>query len=614
MSNRLRMYPLLVLAAALASAQPHSDLDTSASELRPMIERYTADRGNLGRFYNIDASTNRRIRLKQFYRQWMDRLQAVNFDRLSQEGKVDYVLLRNHLDHETQRLDIEAKAQAETDSYIPFGETIVTLEESRRKLLPLNPKETAATMSRLAKQVAETQKAIEAQARTNNSAEATHARRVIANRAAVSVTALRTTLRNWHGYFNGYDPMFTWWVAEPYKHADAALQSYATYLREKLAGLRAANPESEAPVAPGRGFGGGTRPGGAVNAAASARPGQSDDIIGDPIGREALLTELAFEMVAYTPDELVSIANKEFAWCENEMRKASRELGFGDDWKKALEHVKGLHVDPGKQTELIRDLAREAEKFLDDHDLVTVPPLARETWRMEMMSPERQLVNPFFLGGEVISVSYPVAAMTNEQKLTTMRGNNIHFSRATVFHELIPGHHLQGFMAARFRPYRNLFSTPFLTEGWSLYWELLLWDMKFQKSAADRVGALFWRMHRCARIIFSLSFHLKQMTPEQCIDFLVERVGHERENATGEVRRSFGGAYSPLYQAAYLLGGLQLYSLRKELVESQKMTNRQFHDAILREGRVPIEMIRASLAKQSLTRDFKTSWKFYGVR
>jgi uncharacterized protein (DUF885 family) len=69
-----------------------------------------------------------------------------------------------------------------------------------------------------------------------------------------------------------------------------------------------------------------------------------------------------------------------------------------------------------------------------------------------------------------------------------------------------------------------------------------------------------------------------------------------------------------LYQAAYLLGGLQLYSLRKELVESQKMTNRQFHDAILREGRVPIEMIRASLAKQSLTRDFKTSWKFYGVR
>ena len=50
---------------------------------------------------------------------------------------------------------------------------------------------------------------------------------------------------------------------------------------------------------------------------------------------------------------------------------------------------------------------------------------------------------------------------------------------------------------------------------------------------------LFWRMHRCARIIFSLSFHLGKMTPQECIDFLVDKVGHERDNATAEVRRSF---------------------------------------------------------------------------
>jgi uncharacterized protein (DUF885 family) len=40
--------------------------------------------------------------------------------------------------------------------------------------------------------------------------------------------------------------------------------------------------------------------------------------------------------------------------------------------------------------------------------------------------------------------------------MMSMRGNNPSFSRATVFHELIPGHHLQGFMAARYRPYRGL--------------------------------------------------------------------------------------------------------------------------------------------------------------
>jgi uncharacterized protein (DUF885 family) len=343
----------------------------------------------------------------------------------------------------------------------------------------------------------------------------------------------------------------------------------------------------------------------------AARPGDSSDIIGDPIGREALLVELAYEMIPYTPEELIAIGNKEFAWCETEMKKASRELGYGDDWMKALEYVKTQYVEPGKQPELIRDLTLEAIKFVDDHDLVTVPQLARETWRMEMMTPERQLVNPFFTGGETIRVSYPTNTMSHEQKLMSMRGNNIHFARATVFHEMIPGHHLQGFMAARYRPYRALFGTPFWGEGGALYWELLFWDMNFPKTPENRIGMLFWRLHRCARVIFSLSFHLGKMTPQECIDFLVRRVGHEPENATAEVRRSFAGSDGPLYQAAYLLGGLQLYALHRELVESGKMTNRAFHDAVLKENRIPIEMLRAILTTQKLTRDFTSSWKFY---
>ena len=102
------------------------------------------------------------------------------------------------------------------------------------------------------------------------------------------------------------------------------------------------------------------------------------------------------------------------------------------------------------------------------------------------------------------------------------------------------------------------------------------------------------------------------MTAPEAIAFLVQRVGHEPENATAEVRRSFNGSYAPLYQAAYLLGGLQIYALHKELVDSGKMTNRAFHDAILKENSIPIEMVRASLTKQNLTRDFNSTWKFYG--
>jgi uncharacterized protein (DUF885 family) len=165
-------------------------------------------------------------------------------------------------------------------------------------------------------------------------------------------------------------------------------------------------------------------------------------------------------------------------------------------------------------------------------------------------------------------------------------------------------------MAARYFPYRRAFSTPFWNEGNAFYWETLLWDLGFTHTPEDRVGALFWRMHRSARIIFSLGFHLGQMTPQQCIDFLVDSIGHERANATAEVRRSFNGSYSPLYQVAYMMGGLQFRALHHELVDSGKMTNRQFHDAILQGGNMPVEMVRARLIKQRLTREYKPQWKF----
>jgi len=479
-------------------------------------------------------------------------------------------------------------------------------------------------LNTLKKQIDDTRKSVEAGLRPERSGEsradldAIKPKKTVAFRAVGAINNLRNSLRNWYTFYNGYDPLFTWWNEEPYRTLDQSLNTYAAFLSERVVGLRPEGAQAGASnTTTGRAVaGGGQGPGGFGSGQgqprAAARPGDTSDIVGDPIGREALMSELQSEMIPYTPEELIAIANKEMAWCETEMKKASRELGYGDDWKKALEHVKNLYVEPGKQPEMIRDLALEAIKFVDDHDLITVPQLARDTWRMEMMTPERQLVSPFFLGGEVIQVSFPTSTMSHEQKMMSMRGNNIHFARATVFHELIPGHHLQGFMNARYKSYRGLFGTPFWTEGGALYWEMLFWDLKFPKTPENRIGMLFWRMHRCARIIFSLSFHLEKMTPQECIDFLVDRVGHERDNATAEVRRSFDGSYGPLYQIAYLIGGLQFYSLHHELVDSKKMTNRAFHDRIYQENRMPVEMVRAILTNQKLTRDFRSNWKFYG--
>ncbi len=574
MKNAILIVLIAYSLLAFATAQRTEDLtayNEPPSRLRGVIEKFSQDHGSIDRFHTAQTSVNRTARFRQLYADYFSLLGRLNFDSLNHDEQIDYVLFKNFLDHEQKELVRFDRQFAEAALVLPFAKTINDLEDSRRRLETIDPAKTAAMLTDLSKQINDTQKALE-DAREKP-------KRTVANRAVRILAGLRLTLRNWYNFHNAYDPTFTWWNAEPYKAVEDSLQKYSEFVVAKLVGIR---------------------------------PDDKTTIIGDPIGRDALLEELSFEMIPYSPEDLVEIANKEFAWCEVEMKKASREMGFGDDWKKALEAVKQKYVEPGKQPELIRDQAMEAIEYVEKNDLVTVPKLARESWRMEMMSPERQLQSPFFLGGETILVSYPTSTMTHEQKMMSMRGNNPHFTHAVTHHELIPGHHLQRYMNQRFRPYRETFRTPFWGEGWALYWEFLLWDRGFNKTPEDRVGALFWRMHRCARIIFSLNFHLEKMTPQEAVDFLVDRVGHERDNAAAEVRRSFAGDYGPLYQIAYMMGGLQFYSLHREFVGGKKMKDREFHDAILKEGPIPVEMVRAILTKQKLAKDHQPAWKFYG--
>jgi hypothetical protein len=552
------------------------------SELQAVVSRYSADRAALLRRYDTEYGSERRARLREFERAWQARLNEIDYNRLGPEGRIDHVLLSKRLAYELKLLDREDEHVAEMGQFAPFMERLTSLPEERRRLGPPDSPALARALAQVARTIDSTRTAVDSAWRTPPKGDTAQLRktRVIAYRTANALDNLRrNTLARWYGYFTGYDPTFTWWVRDPYARVDTALTRYVRTLRERVVGYR---------------------------------QGEDEPIIGDPIGIAGLQADLDVEFIPYTPQELIAIAEKEYAWCEAEMKKASREMGFGDDWRAALEKVKNLYVEPGKQTQVIRDLAFEAIEYIESRKLLTVPALAREVWRMEMMTPERQKVSPFFLGGEVIQVSYPTDGMEHDDKMMSMRGNNPHFSRATVHHELIPGHHLQGFMTQRFNQHRQAFSTPFWGEGWALYWEMVLWDMGFAQKPEDKVGMLFWRMHRAARIMFSLGVHMGTMTPTQAIDLLVDKVGHERANAEAEVRRSFIGTYPPVYQAAYMLGALQFRALRRELVDSGRMTEQQFHDGILRGGRMPVEMVRAMLLKQPLPKDYRTQWRFYG--
>lgn len=561
---------------------------------RVMIEQYAADASLLDRHWSITGSTPQSLdREQQMLEGWLKKLKALDFSKLRPEEQIDFVLMRNDLEASLMRVGDRRDDLQELSAWMPFRSIIDGLTEQRVLGSPLNPEKTAGALAPLAKRITDLQEKLKAAKKKKpetkkadeKPAESGKKSKPIALpsahqalRAAERTEALRESLKTWFGNYEGFLPDFGWWMKQPYDNAQKALEGYAKHLREELAGIK---EKDDAPL------------------------------LGKAQGASNLQEQLAHEFIPYTPEELISIAEREFAWCESQMKKAAQEMRLGDDWKKALLRVKLQYVRPGEQETFVRFEAGRAMEFVTKRDLVTVPAECAEWWGTTMLGPQAQKQMPYAAySGHDILIAYANEAMKHEDKLMAMRGNNRPFMRNVVPHELIPGHHLQSFMAERHLPYRRGFSTPFHVEGWALYWEMRLWDMGYQTTPEDRIGALFWRMHRCARIIVTLKFHLGQMKPDEMVKFLTERVGHEKLGATSEVRRFIKGDYSPLYQCGYMLGGLQFIALHRELVVSGKMTEKQFHDAILRLGPIPVELVRASLIKQPLEADFQSAWKF----
>ncbi|KAF5714625.1 hypothetical protein FMUND_7342 [Fusarium mundagurra] len=521
------------------------------------VIRTWADLGELDQFYNIDMAPHRYQALTTYHKSEQDLLSEIDFEHLDQEGKVDYIMLKTYHTRQLNNLDLDKASKEKYDPLLPFSDDLIGMLEARQDVDTMKAKETAGLLNNITKSIAKVQTKVE-----EGGFNVTQTTGYLASNAIANLLDL---MGEWFSFYSTYDPLFDFWVTTPWLAANTSLTSYLDVVQTKLAGMNQKDGE--------------------------------DAIVGEPIGRKGLEVELEAEMIPYTPEELIKIGNQEFAWCEKEMIKQSEALGYGKEWKKALEHVKNDYVDPGKQPEFVRNLVVEASLFVTERDLVTVPPLANSTWRMTMLSAEQQQVSPFFLGGPVIQVAYPVSSMEHDLKLMVMRGNNKHFAHATAFHEMFPGHRLQLYMADRYNSHRkDIFFTPFFVEGWALYWEFLFYSRDdFHKSPENRIGALWWR----------------EMTAQEAVDLLVNKINHERSTAEGEVRRSVEGTYPPLYQAGYMLGALQLWKLREMAVDSGKMTQKEYHDAILKTGELPIEMVKALILNDELTKDFKAGWKFY---
>lgn len=541
-----------------------------ATDIVNAMNSYKADKSAINRLIENHQSDEYYERIDLLYTYWISYMERVTYESLSQDGKIDYHIFNNHLlknqyFHKQSYLEYK-----DVKHVVAFANEIYAFNIARRRAIRPNAKDIGQIMDSAAiivKNLIDNLK---------NSKKFDSWQKALL--ASDIVKSLRVNTESTYKFYYDYDPEFTWWVMTPYDRLMMALISYEETLKNHFD--------------------------------VSLHEDDGSGIVGRPIRRAMLEKELAYEYIPYTAEELIAEANRQYAWCEQEMIKASTNLGYGQDWKKALEYVKNKHMAPGLWPEEVGEMAIEAMNYLETHDLITIPFTAKETWRMNMLSAESQKLNAFFLGGESIYIAYPTSEMSHAEKMMSLRGNNPHFGRAVVHHELIPGHHLQWYMNDRYHTHRNGFGTSFWVEGWPIYWEFTLYEMGFPRNDEDKIGMLFWRMHRAARIIYSLQYHLGLMSPQQCIDFLVDKVGHERFNAEAEVRRSFTGRYGPLYQIAYMIGGLQVMALKSECMDSGNMTLKQFNDTFIRQNNMPIELLRFKLLNLDLPKEYKTRWKF----
>ena len=523
------------------------------------IRQFDADLSSIETFYPIEWSTPGCARFSAFFTQQKSDLAAVDHTKWTVDDQIDYDLLANYIESRQNDIDLTRARNGEMKSLVPFGDEAAALEEARVATHPTSPEQSAKILQHLFE---EAQSAADAFSKSISSGKSKPAASV-ALRASRRIDGIERILGEWYREFDGFVPSFSWWCKKPFDDLKTALTAYSKDLRQRGAGFA---------------------------------EGQDPPLIGDPVGREAYVRQMKTQLLDMTPEQMIARSEKEADWCHAELKKAAKEMGFGDDWKKALEKVKQDHGAPGEQAATIVRLENEVIDFVQKHNLVTIEPVIRETWTTTMTSTEDEKTWPFpTYGFYKVMVPYATADMDEATKEQVFRGNGIHFLRNVVPHELIPGHHLQGLMAAKYAGYRGRFETPFLIEGWAFYWEMRLWGLGWAQSPEDRIGMLFWRLHRCARVVVSTKFHLGLMKPQEMIDYLINEVGHEPAMAKAEVRRYLAGDYPPLYQCAYQVGALALMDLHEEIVVKGHMSEKLFHDTILKQGSIPVSLIARKL-------------------
>ncbi|MCZ0934180.1 MAG: hypothetical protein OXJ54_03260 [Gemmatimonadetes bacterium] len=194
---------LVTAPARPAAAQDLAPLiGAQTSELAAVVERYSTDRTALGRRWNVPYSSERNARFRDFFADWRGRVEALDFEALSLEGRVDYVLLLNELRYRLDLLTREAGLAAEMDGFISFTSLIVDLEERRRRREPVESESAAARLAELPAEIEATRAAVEARLESGEDVS-----RIVALRAVTALAERTRLLEDWYEHYAGLSPI-----------------------------------------------------------------------------------------------------------------------------------------------------------------------------------------------------------------------------------------------------------------------------------------------------------------------------------------------------------------------------------------------------------------------
>jgi uncharacterized protein (DUF885 family) len=302
-----------------------------------------------------------------------------------------------------------------------------------------------------------------------------------------------------------------------------------------------------------------------------------------------------FTTLDLTAEEIHQTGLEEVARIRGEMEAIIAEVGFDGTFAEFLDF---LRTDPRFYPKTAEELLKEAAfiaKTMDGKLPALFGTLPRLPYTVEPVPDD---IAPKYTAGRYVGPpqgsTQPGRYWVNTYALDTRPLYNL---EALSLHEAVPGHHLQGALnreLGELPEFRRFSYLSAFGEGWGLYSEWLGLEAGFYQDPYSDFGRLTYEMWRACRLVVDTGVHAKGWTRQQVLDYMAEHTALPLHEITTETDRYISW---PGQALAYKLGEIEIRRLRRKAEEDlgTDFDVRAFHDAVLRNGSVPLPVLADSV-------------------